>query len=100
MQKHEPSSERRASCPDENALVAMIEHALSSEQIRELEDHFGGCARCCRIVTALAGSRASLAMGTPRVLSPEELLGGLAEDPGAPALAGTIAGRYEIGEPI
>jgi len=84
-------------CPDENTLVAMIEHTLDPARVREMEVHFGSCARCCDMVAAIAGTR-PLALGTPH---PEWLRHALGlERDTAPILEGTINGRYEVGARI
>ncbi|MEO8700968.1 MAG: serine/threonine-protein kinase [Kofleriaceae bacterium] len=50
-------------CPDENALVAMIEQELDAARVLEIESHFDTCARCCEMISALAGTRQA-ALGT------------------------------------
>src|SRR5262245_59375771 len=74
-------------CPDENLLVAMIEHGLPPPQVRELEVHFDSCARCFELVGALAGSRI-LARGTPDTWAKR------GDEP--PIGEGTIGDRYEM----
>ncbi len=49
-----PEADARASCPDENALVGLIEGRLGLERETALEDHIDGCAGCSRMMTELA----------------------------------------------
>jgi predicted Ser/Thr protein kinase len=84
-------------CPDENALVAMIEHALEPGRIMELERHFDTCVHCCEMIAALAGTR-SIALGTPRSWARHAL--GLDVEDAAPIAKGTVVGRYEVGSLI
>ncbi|HUS30174.1 MAG TPA: serine/threonine-protein kinase [Kofleriaceae bacterium] len=77
-------------CPDDNALVAMADHGLPTAQFAHLEEHIDGCESCRKIVAAALASR-SLAVGTPRPPSGNDV---------AEALVGTldvsISDRYVV----
>jgi tetratricopeptide (TPR) repeat protein/predicted Ser/Thr protein kinase len=51
-------------CPDDNTLIAMVEHELDPARFAELELHIDACEGCRKMVAAAASSR-SLAIGTP-----------------------------------
>jgi tetratricopeptide (TPR) repeat protein/predicted Ser/Thr protein kinase len=54
------------SCPDDNTLVALIEHALDTVALSAVEAHVDSCESCRNVVAGLAiGSKRSFAFGTP-----------------------------------
>jgi tetratricopeptide (TPR) repeat protein len=54
------------SCPDDNTLVALIEHALDTVSLSAVEEHVDSCDHCRHVVAGLAvGSGRSFAFGTP-----------------------------------
>ena len=65
-------------CPDDNQLVAMLDHP---SQFAELEVHMDGCEHCRKAVAALATAR-TMAVGTP--------------GPGAGPDVDVVGDRYEI----
>jgi len=50
-------------CPDDNTLVAMIEHALDPKRLAEIEVHVDTCEKCRRVVAESGGS-SLLALGS------------------------------------
>ncbi len=77
-------------CPDDNTLVALVEQALPSTHVGELEVHLDSCPSCRQVLAALAGGSGSLAAGTP----PDDWRAVLDD---ADALIGTTVNeRYEI----
>ncbi|HSD87817.1 MAG TPA: serine/threonine-protein kinase [Kofleriaceae bacterium] len=69
-------------CPDDNALVAMADHALAPARFAEIEVHIDSCEHCRKIVAAAIASR-SLAIGTPK-------------PPGSEDVAEAIAGSLDV----
>jgi eukaryotic-like serine/threonine-protein kinase len=54
------------SCPDDNTLVALIEHALDTVALSAVEAHVDSCESCRNVVAGMAvGSARSFAFGTP-----------------------------------
>jgi tetratricopeptide (TPR) repeat protein/predicted Ser/Thr protein kinase len=51
-------------CPNDETLMAMVEHDLPEQRFAELEVHIDSCEHCRKIVAAAASSR-ELALGTP-----------------------------------
>src|SRR5437016_562440 len=72
------------SCPSDDTLVAMIEHALPPMAFADLERHIDSCESCRQVVAAAATAH-GLAEGTPRPMPTSAAM---------PALP--PGGRYEI----
>ncbi|NVB81106.1 MAG: hypothetical protein HOV81_22105 [Kofleriaceae bacterium] len=54
-----------ASCPDDDELAGFLDHALSAERTRALEEHFDACALCRQLAFMLAGIDPRLETGDP-----------------------------------
>ncbi|HTL36682.1 MAG TPA: protein kinase [Kofleriaceae bacterium] len=77
-------------CPDDNLLVAMADQALGTAMFAEVEVHIDSCEHCRKIVAAAIASR-SLAVGTPRPPSGNDVADALVG-----ALDVSISDRYVV----
>ena len=95
------NSNQKPDCPDENHLVAFLEHSLRPEEAEAVENHLSRCNSCRRLFAGFALTFGSASPDIGSMLSTRHEAEKQGSATGVPTLGrGEIVGRFSILERI